>query len=75
METGLLHDYFVNFFILGEKYCFCIEGSMQWGFNPREVRLKQTLETNIGGYPIPARWGADLGWPAGWHPGGGTRWG
>ena len=47
--------------------------------NPCEVRLKQTLEMNIGGTPISARWlarwgpgGASRGWG---QMGAGTRWG
>ena len=32
--------------------------------NPSQVRLKQTLETNTGGYPHPSQIGAKLGgWP------------
>ena len=45
MESGLLHDYFGNFSTRGERYYFCMEGSM-WDerLNPREVKLKWTSE-------------------------------
>ena len=38
METGLLHDYFGNFFHTRLKILLC-----EVRLNPREVRLKQTL--------------------------------
>ena len=34
METGLLHDYFGNFSTRGERYYFCMEGSMQGEIEP-----------------------------------------
>ena len=34
---------------------------MQGGFNPCKVRLKWTLEMNMGGTPNQARWGPDWG--------------
>ena len=41
--------------------------------NPHEVRLKGTLETNIGeGVPHPSQMGADRGWPD-WGPDGGGQ--
>ena len=43
METGLLHDYFGNFSMLGEKYYFHMEGSMQGN-----IELMQgAIEINI----------------------------
>ena len=34
VEMGLLHDYFDFFFVHGEKYYFCLEGSMQGEIKP-----------------------------------------
>ena len=39
MEMGLFHDCFGNFSMRGERYYFCVEGSMQ-GEIECEVRLK-----------------------------------
>ena len=61
MEMGLLQDYCRNFSMPYEKYYFCMEESMQVGFNPCEVRLKRTSEMNIGGYPNPSQIGGRLG--------------
>ena len=35
MEWGLLHDLFGNFSTRGERYLFCIQGSMQDGHDMR----------------------------------------
>ena len=44
---GLLHDYFWIFSIHGEKYYFCMEGSMQGEIEPTQGEIEMSIETNI----------------------------
>ena len=52
MEMGLIHDYFGNFSMRGERYYICMEGStqgeieMNLGNAMWERRLKHTLENS-----------------------------
>ena len=50
MEMGLLHDYFGNFSTQGERYYFCMEGSMRGEIemNLRNGRWGGEIEMNIG---------------------------
>ena len=47
METGLLRDYFGIFSMHGEKYYFCMEGSMQGEIEPTEGEIEMNFQTNV----------------------------
>ena len=54
IETGLLHDYFGNFFMQGERYYIYLNltwGAHQVRFNPREVRLNP-YEVRLNPYEV-----------------------
>ena len=56
METGLLHDYFGNLSMRGERYYFCVEGSTQGEIESMQDEIEMNLrnrrwgeiEMNIG---------------------------
>ena len=58
MESGLFRDFFGNFSTRGERYYFCMEGSMQGEI---ETNIRELRKTQIsflgGGYLWWVRWG------------------
>ena len=64
METGLLHDFFGNFSTRGEKYYFCMKGSMQDEIEPMHGKIETNIETDIE-MNIPAGGGVPPSQPDG----------
>ena len=48
---GLIYDCFGIFSMYGEKYYFCIEGSMSHKIEPMQGEIEMNIKMNI-----PARW-------------------
>ena len=47
MEMGLLHNYVQIFLMHGEKYYFCMEGSMQSEIEPTQGEIEMNTEINM----------------------------
>ena len=72
MKTGLLHDYFKNFSMWGEKYYFYMEGRIwgeiepMWGEIELNIGKLENLKKLKFPFWVEGTFGDDIWWERGW---------